>query len=80
MNSFILSAVLTFGQPVGEILPDRDASRYIAKALYQETKLDKAVSRFEKKYIRLDKYPELVYAGIIVRGITEKRVTYRWEF
>jgi len=80
MNSFILSAALTFGQPVGEILPDRDAPRYIAKAVYKEQGLDKIVSKLEKKYLKLEDYPALGYIGVVVRISTEKRITYRWEF
>lgn len=80
MNSFILAGALTFGQPIGEILPDRDAPRYVAKALYKQQGLDKIVSRWEKKYLKLEKYPELAYIGIVVRIATEKRITYRWEF
>ena len=80
VNSFILAGALTFGSPQPNLMPDRDALRYISKALYKELGLDAAVSRFEKKYIKLDRYPQLVYAGIIVRGITENKITYRWEF
>lgn len=80
MNSFILTTALTFGQPIGEILPDQDAPRYIAKAMYRELKLDKTVSKLEKKYLKLDDYPELAYIGVVVRVATEKRVTYTWEF
>ncbi len=80
MNSFVLAGALTFGQPVGEILPDRDAPRYAAKAIYRQQGLDRIVSKFEKKYLKLDRYPELAYAGVVVRVVTEKRITYRWEF
>lgn len=80
MNSFILAGALTFGQPVGEILPDQDAPRYIAKALYRELEWDKIVTRLEKKHLKLDKYPELAYIGIVARVVTEKRVTYTWRF
>lgn len=80
MNSFLLSAALTFGQPVGEILPDQDAPRYIAKALYRELEWDKIVSKLEKKHLKLDKYPELAYIGVVVRVTTEKRITYTWRF
>lgn len=80
MNSFILAGALTFGQPVGEILPDQDAPRYIAKAIYRQQNLDKVVSRFEKRYLKLDEYPVLGYIGIVARVASERRVTYRWEF
>lgn len=80
MNSFLLSAALTFGQPVGEILPDRDAPRYIAKALYRELEWNKKVSKLEKKYLKLDKYPELAYIGVVVRIATEQRISHTWRF
>lgn len=80
MNSFILAGALTFGQPVGEVLPPQDAPRYVAKALYKELELDKTVSDWEKKYLKLDEYPELAYIGIVGRIVTERRITYTWRF
>jgi len=80
MNSFILAGALTFGQPIGEVLPSKDAPKYIAKALYKQQKLDKIVSRFEKRYLKLDEYPALGYIGIVARVATEKRFTYTWRF
>ena len=80
MNSFILSAALTFGQPVGEVLPDQDAPRYFAKALYKQQGLDKRVSKWEKKHLNLAQYPELAYIGIVVRIVTEKRIGHTWRF
>ncbi len=80
MNSLILSAALTFGQPIGEVLPDRDAPRYIAKALYSDLELDQKVSKLEKKYLKLDKYWALGYIGIVLKISTEQRVTHTWEF
>ena len=80
MNSFVLAGALTFGQPVAEILPDQDAPRYIAKALYQELELNKVVSKWEDKYLKVDEYPELIYIGIVGRIATERRVTYTWRF
>lgn len=80
INSFMLAGALTFAQPVHEILPDRDAPRYVLKALYKEAELDKVVYQLEKKYLKLDDYPELAYIGVVVRIGTERRITYRWEF
>lgn len=80
MNSFILAGALTFNAPVAEIIPDEDAPRYIAKALYRELELDKTVSRIEKKYIKLDRYPELAYIGIVGRIVVERRITHTWRF
>lgn len=80
MNSYILAGALTFGQPVAEVLPDQDAPRYVAKALYQELELNEIVSEWEDKYFKLDEYPELLYIGVVGRIVTERRITYRWEF
>lgn len=80
MNSFILASALTFGQPNGQVLPSQDAPRYIGKALYKELKLDKTLDRIEKKYLQLEKYPELGYVGIGLKIVIEKRFTKEWRF
>lgn len=80
MNGFILAGALTFGQPVYEVLPDNDAPRYALKAVYQQSGLNKIVSRWEKKHLKFDRHPELVYIGVVGRIATEKRITWRWEF
>ena len=80
VNSFMLAGALTFGQPVAEVMPDQDAPRYVAKAMYRELDLDDVVSEWERKYFDLDDYPELLYIGVIVRIGTERRITWQWEF
>lgn len=80
MNAFILSAALTLGQPVGQILPPADAPRYAAKALYKQMELDAIVSRIEKRYLDEDLLLYTGYVGLGIRIATEKRITYRWEF
>lgn len=80
MNSFMLAGALTFGQPIGEVLPPQDAPRYIAKALYKDSELQTVVSKLERHYLPLDKYPEIAYIGIIGRVVVEKRVTWEWRF
>ena len=80
MTSYILSASLAIGTPSGVALPDRDAIRYAAKAIVRELNWDKKLSKFEKKHIGIDNYPELKYIGIIARIGTERRITWRWEF
>lgn len=80
MTAYILSASVAIGTPQGEILPDRDAPRWAAKAIYQQLEWDKPVSEWEKKYLKFDKYPELKYIGIIGRVATEQRITWRWTW
>ncbi len=80
VNSFILAGALTFGQPVGQILPDQDAPRYIIKAIYKEYNVDDVVQRLEKKHLPpwLKEYGG--YVGVGIRLATEKRITYTWRF
>jgi hypothetical protein len=80
MNNYVLSTFLSIGNPVGIALPSEDAPRYVAKAIYREMGLDKSVARFEKKHLKLEKYPELAYIGIVVRIATENRISYEWRF
>lgn len=80
VNSFILVGALTFGQPVGEMLPDQDAPRYIAKAVYKQYSLDKVVNRIEKRYLPKPVKKYGGYIGIGIRLATEKRFTYTWKF
>ena len=80
MTSFIMAGALTMGQPIENIMPPQDAPRYIAKALYKEMALDRVVSKWEDKYLKLDEHPELAYIGVIARIGIEQRVTYEWRF
>lgn len=80
MNSLFLSAALSIGTPEGVALPDRDAPRYAAKALYRQLKLDKAVSKLENRYLKFDRYPHLAYIGIVGRIAVERRVSWEWRF
>lgn len=80
MNNYVLSTFLSIGNPVGVALPQQDAPRYVAKALYRQYEIDTVVSRFEKRYLQLDKYPELAYIGIVVRVASEGRISYEWRF
>lgn len=80
MTAYMMSAFLAVGTPQGMILPDTEAPRYAAKALYKELGLDRSVSHFEKKYIKLDKRPALAYIGVVARVMSEKKITYTWRF
>jgi hypothetical protein len=80
ISNYVLAAGLTFGQPVGHVLPDQDAPRYAAKALYRQLGVDVMVSNWEQRHLQFDKYPELAYIGIVARIATERRVTYTWRF
>ena len=80
MTSFMLAGALTMANPNAYVLPDKDAVRYITKAVFIETGLNKTVSDWEKKNLKLDQRPELAYIGIIGRIAVEQRITYRWEF
>ncbi len=80
MNSLILSGFLAIGQPSGQALPDQDASRYAAKALYKQLGLDKSVKRLEKTYVKGDLKKYGGYLGLGIRIATEKRISYTWRF
>lgn len=80
MTAYMLSAFLSVGTPEGYFLPDKDAPRYAAKALYMYWGLDKDVSRLEKKYIKIDKRPTLAYIGVVARVVSEKKISYTWRF
>lgn len=80
ISNYVLAWGLSFGQPVGHVLPDSDAPRYVAKAIAKNQGLDKVVSEWEKKYIQLDKYPELAYIGVVGQILTEKRISWEWNF
>lgn len=80
MNSFILSAALAVGRPDGVALPDQDAPRYLAKAIYKEAQIDIYVSKLEKKYIKIDDYPVVGYIGFVARLASERRLTLNWRF
>lgn len=80
MTAFIMAGALTMGQPTQDVLPDKDATKYIAKALYSELNLKQTVDHIENKYLKLDRYPELIYIGLIGRVALEKRITWEWRF
>lgn len=80
ISNYVLAWGLAFGQPVGEVLPPEDAPRYALKALAKQYEFDDVVSDWEKKYLHIDKYPELAYIGVIGRIVTERRVSYTWRF
>lgn len=80
MTGIIMSAYVGISSPQGYLLPPQDAPRYVAKALYQEFEMDAIASRIEKKYIKLDDRPELVYLGIVIRVVSEKRISWHWRF
>ncbi len=80
MNEFILTAYLAITPPQGYSDPTAEASKYIAKALYKEFHIDKAVSRIEKRNLNVDTIRYISYIGIVSRVVTEKRATYTWRF
>lgn len=82
MSGYILSAFLTLPitPDAGYANPEQEAMRRVSQALYKEFELDKTVKRLEKKYVDEDIKEYVGYTGIVVRIVTEKRVTYTWRF
>ena len=80
VNNLILSGFLAIGDPVGVALPDRDAPKYIAKALYREYDLNVVVKRLEKRHLKKEWRKYGGYIGLSIRIATEKRISYEWRF
>jgi hypothetical protein len=56
------------------------ASKHVAKALWKEYRIDKALRRLEKKYISKD---VRAVTGVVIpigRAIYERRITFQWSF
>lgn len=80
MNGLVLSAFVSIGTPQGYILPDQDAPRYAAKAIYKELGWDEHVKRIEKRHLPKWAKDYGGYVGLGIRIATEKRVSYTWKF
>lgn len=78
MNSLILGMFLSVNSPQG--LPDRDASKYAAKAIYKELNLDVITKRLEKRLVGKDLRKYGGYAILVVRVVSDNKISYRWEF
>lgn len=80
MNNLLLATYLAIGTPHGVALPSEDAPRYAAKALYKELELDRYTKRIEKRILKNELTECFGYGILIGKIVTEKRVSYRWEF
>jgi hypothetical protein len=80
MNSYLLAGYLALTPYQAYAGDERDAGKYLAKALYIEYGISGYLSRFEKRYLKFDKYPELSYIGVVARVGIERRITYTWRF
>jgi hypothetical protein len=80
VSGVILSAYVAIGSPQGDVLPPEDALRYAAKAGAIYMKLDKRLSRWEKKHLGLAEHKELLYGGAMLRIMIERRASYTWVF
>lgn len=80
MNALLLSGFLAVQQPIGFENPEKEALRYLSKAVYYELDLGTKVKHIEKKYTPepIKKYGP--YIGVSIRVITEKRLSYTWTF
>ena len=78
VNSLILSMFLSVNTQQG--LPDRDAPKYVAKAVYKELNLDEITKRLEKRYVGNDLRKYGGYAILVTRIVSENKISYNWEF
>lgn len=80
ISAYAAAAFVSINIQQGQAMPDADAPKYIAKAIVHELELKEIASRFEKRYLKLDKHKELVYIGIIARVMIEQKASYTWKF
>lgn len=78
MNSLVLSMFLSVNSPQG--LPDRDAPKYAAKAMYKELNLDEVTRRLEKRLVGKNLREYGGYVILVARVVSENKISYRWEF
>lgn len=85
VNAFLLSTAIAWGQiPPGSVAyyqdSEREAYRALGKACYREFGIDTLAKDLEKEYI-----PEYVkeygiWPTLIIKAISEKRLSYEWTF
>lgn len=80
MNNIVLATYLAIGSPNGVTMPDDQAPRYAAKALYKHLEWDQHVNRLEKRYLSKDLKKYGGYVILVTRVATERRVSYTWRF
>lgn len=85
ISAYILSTSIAWGgvashnQP-GYADPEREAIRAMGKALYKEADLDEFTKRLEKRYV-----PDFIkeyglWPTLVVKIVTEGRISYEWRF
>lgn len=59
---------------------ERDALKALGKAAYKQTDLDDYARKMEKKYISKEMKDYTAWAILVIKTITEKKISYRWTF
>lgn len=84
MNAFILSTAIAWGGPnPGQIVydnPEKEAIRALGKACYREFGLDEVAKRLEKRYVPKYVKEYGVWPTLVIKVVTEKRISYEWTF
>lgn len=85
INAFIISTAIAWGGAPnsGQIVhqnPEKEAIRALSKACYKEFGIDKVTKRLEKKYVPKELKEYGVWPVMIVKIVTEKRISYEWTF
>lgn len=80
MNSLVLAAYVAIGTPDGHTLPDEDAPRWAAKALYKQMEWDQYVNRLEERYLSKDLKKYGGYGILVVQLATQRRFSHTWRF
>ena len=85
MNEAMIAAMLglqptpyALGTP--DLQHERQAARYLTKALYKEYKVGKYVRRLEKKYVHKAVKKYGAYVAIPAKVLIDRRVVFKWEF
>lgn len=84
MNAFVLSTAIAWGGAnAGQVVydnPEREALKALGKACYVELGLDVVAKRAEKKYVPQIVKEYGVWPTLVIKVVTEKRLSYEWTF
>lgn len=85
MNAFIVSTAIAWGgaQNQGQIVydnPEQEAIRALSKACYKEFGLDEYTKRLEKRYVPKELKEYGVWPALIIKAVTERRLSHEWTF
>lgn len=80
MSALLFTGFLALQNPTGIVMDDKEAPRYLLKAVAYEYNLQEIGKKYEKKYTPEWLRKNAVYFGITYQLVLEKRVGYTWKF